>query len=100
MKMFEIDDEGVRVVDETLTIREDVVVSLEASDELLELEKHGVAAGGGGVRLNLAAPARRELRLVAVVHSSFVPTRHFSGEIGRMKNEIKGRRNELQAASE
>jgi len=85
MKMFEVDDKAVRVVDETLTIREDVVVSLEASDELLELEKHRVAAGGGGIRLNLAVPTRRELRLVAVVHSSFVPTRHFCEENGGMK---------------
>lgn len=76
--MFEIDDERSRVVNETFSVWEDIGGSLEVSDELLEFEQNGMAAGScrsiGTVVGVVADTTRRELSLVTVVDCSFIPT--------------------------
>lgn len=57
-------------MEKALSVREDIVVGLEVSDEFLELLDDGVV-GGGGCRF--AANVVPGVGLVAVVDASFVP---------------------------
>jgi len=65
-----VDKERSGIIDETFAVRENIFISLEVSDEFLEFTEDGVAAWSCGRRIGSRF---RELRLVAVVHSSFVP---------------------------
>lgn len=65
VEIFHVDEEGVRVVEEAFTVREDIVASLEVTDELFEFEEERVV---GSVGFSLP-----RVRLVTVEYASLVP---------------------------
>lgn len=104
MEVFHVDEKVFGVLNKAFSVRVDIFTGLEAPDELLELPEYRVA-GGGGFGISSASAAAGELRLVAVIYGSFVPTRHLffslythtlslslylslsKGEMGRMGGE-------------
>lgn len=63
-----MDKKPLRVIEESFSVRETILLDLEISNEFLKLSQDGMGADGGGVS------GLRELRLVAIVNCSFVPT--------------------------
>lgn len=62
-------------MDETFSVREHIFLGLEATDELLQLQENRVTARLA-LRVLAASPIAPRVRLVAVVHTSLVPTGH------------------------
>ena len=73
VEIFHVDAKVGRIVNQAFSVGEHIFVALESSDELLEFAKGGVA-GCSGFGIAGASSAAGKLRLVAVVHGSFVPT--------------------------
>ena len=73
-EVFQVNQKKLRVFDEAFSVRKHVFISLEVSNKLLELDQGRVAA----VICIRRRPHRiiGKLRLVAVIHCAFVPTRH------------------------
>ena len=65
-----MDKKRFGIIDETFAVRENIFISLKVSDEFLEFTEDRVAAWSCGRRIGSGF---RELCLVTVVHSSFVP---------------------------
>lgn len=47
VNIFKIDEEALRVMKETFSVRQNVLLGLEASDKFLKLLKDRVVGGGG-----------------------------------------------------
>lgn len=74
MEIFEVNEEELGVMEEAFSVGKDVLLGLESSDELLELEEYGVVGGGLVTEATGPGAVAQRLSLVAVVDRSLVPT--------------------------